>query len=138
MKNIDKLNQSRSSRMKTLTTNDKYFGSSISSIESFSSIIYYIIADILVKDRKYVEFKELPDIPPWKYLTELVIIPDPINPTISGYKYNGKYIFSSGDNGNNIVAIGSNGFKEEFNSNFKVDYDEWKKTHTEIFFNVIS
>lgn len=133
MKNIDKLNQSRSSRMKTLTTNDKSFGSSISSIESFS-IRYYIITDILFKDGKIVEFKELPDIPPWKYLTEKVIIP--IGSTIYGYKYNGKYIFSSGDD--NIVAIESNGFKEEFKSNFKVDYDEWKKTHTQIFFNVIS
>ena len=133
MKNIDKLNQSRSSRMKTLTTNDKSFGSSISSIESFS-IIDYIITDILFKDRKSVEFKELPDIPPWKYLTEQVIIP--ISSTIYGYKYNDKYIFIAGDN--NIVAIESNGFKEKFKSNFKVDYDEWKKTHTEIFFNVIS
>ena len=136
MKNIDKLNQSRSSRMKGLRLaedDNKSFGSSISSIESFS-IIDVIIEDILFSYSAIVEFKELPDIPPWKYLTEKVIIP--IGSTIYGYKYNGKYIFSSGDD--NIVAIESNGFKEEFKSNFKVDYDEWKKTHTQIFFNVIS
>ena len=128
MKNIDKLNQSRSYRMKTLTTNDKSFGSSISSIESFSIIDYFIKNSL--SNGVSAEFKELPDIPPWKFLTR-----KQLGPTIYGYKYNGKYIFISGDD--NIVAIESNGFKEEFKSNFKVDYDEWKKTHTQIFFNVI-